>query len=160
MLMLAKSKILKGTIASALLLLTAYAQADVVRHEFRRFNFTFGTGEVLVPLNEVGANSISFSGSGSFTISYTAECSNFEPNIFSYVDIRIVVDGVNLPPTGNNSSDAFCTSDGVPGDGGWGMNAAWGRTGNLAAGVHTVQVFARTTAGGGSLGDSSLVIIK
>lgn len=162
--MLAKSKILRGSIASALLLLTAYAQADVVRHEFRRDNFTFGPAEQAIPLNESGTNTISFSGSGRFTISYTAECANNSANTLSWVDIRIVVDGVNLPPTGFNAGDAFCSSNGTEGFDGWTMNTAWGRTGSLAAGAHTVQVFVSTQSNGpggqGWLGDSSLVIMQ
>lgn len=158
---MSNSKLLKVAIASALVLLMAHAQADVIKSANRNDNFTFNGGPVSVPLNNSGDTSTTFKGNGAFTIGYTGECAVDAADDFTWLDIDILVDGVEITPT-NSDYDAFCTSNGTAGSDGWIMAAVNGRTGSLANITHTVQVIARTSDGssGGHLGDSSLTIWK
>ncbi len=154
-----KSGIFKATLSAAVVLIGAQAYANTQAFFARTGNFTF-TVPVAVPLTNGGATQVTFTGSGRRTITYTAECSNNAANTTSYVTIAIVVDGIQLAPTGNNTADAFCTSDGTSGYGGYVMTAAQGRTGNLADGTHTVQILASLAGGAGWLGDSALDIAR
>jgi hypothetical protein len=133
---------------------TAPLFAKVVADATYPPDFTFSAGTVLVPLTTGGATSISFSGKGKHAIHYSAECYAE----LAWVSIEILVDGVALSPTAG-PTDVFCSD--------FSASAAIFKvtahytvaTGALAAGVHTVRVRV-DSPGGGSLGDSSLVVMK
>jgi hypothetical protein len=89
---------------------------------------------------------------------YTAECA--VSGTTAWLDIDIKVDGVELPPTGANDNDAFCSADTTAEFDHWSMHTAMAHTGRLGTGVHRVEIFARPSDGTaqGWLGDSSLLI--
>jgi hypothetical protein len=153
-----KVGMLKTAFATAVVLIGAQAYADAVKHVARPSNFIF-TGPVDVPLDLAGNKFTTFSGGGRFTIFYSAECAAGGTSA-DYVDINIIVDGVQLAPTGDNTQDAFCTANHTePVDDGWVTATTSGRTVSLPAGTHKVVIQARTVKQGW-LGDSSLLIIK
>ena len=145
-----KTGALKAVITSVVALMSVQAQADIIKNAVR-----LGAAEVLtpayyVPLTTSGAQFVSFSGSGKFTIWYTAECA-----ASGYVDVDIRVDGILIGPTGANINDSFCdfNTRGA-------MHTVTGRTNSLVAGTHTVSILARKTDGVAYLSDSSLLIGK
>ena len=138
--------IIVGTVA----LMSGRAQADVIKHAVRLGAFGVVTTGSYVPLTTSGSTGVIFSGSGKFTIWYTAECA-----ASSYVDVEILIDGIEVAPTGINYDDSFCDFE-TRGA----MHTVTGRTGNLDAGTHTVSVFARKTDGVAYLSDSSMLIGK
>lgn len=151
-----KTGVLTATLASAVVLIAAQAYANTVALFTRTIAFTFST-PTRVPLNNAGAGQVTYSGSGRRTITYIAECS--KDGVAGWVSIAIVVDGVQLAPTGNSTDDAFCSSNGTAAFDGWVMAAAQGRTANLPSGPHIVQIVASTVGGGtGRLDDSALKI--
>ena len=154
-----KTAILKATLSAAVVLIGAQVYANTQAFFARTGNFTFAAS-TFVPLNDAGDTLVTFTGSGRRTITYTAECSNNSANTSSFVNIAILVDGVQLAPTGSNVADAFCTANGTPAHDGWVMAAAQGRTANLAAGTHSVRILASVSAGGGWLGDSALNVAR
>jgi hypothetical protein len=155
-----KTGLLKTALASALVLAGAHANADVVKHVARPSNFIF-SGPVDVPLDLAGNRLTTFSGSGRFTIFYSAECAASGAPEEDYVDINIIVDGVQLAPSGDNHQDAFCTANHTEVvDDGWVTATTSGRTVSLPGGTHKVVIQARTFGKQGWLGDSSLLIIK
>jgi hypothetical protein len=157
-----KRGLLKTALASTMVLIGAQAYADVVKHVARQGNYVFKEGVVNVPLDLAGNTQISFSGSGRFTIVYSAECAASGFSDVDFLNIDIFVDGVPLAPTGNNFADAFCTGNHTETvSDGWVTATTSGRTASLPAGGHTVVIQARTTRfKDGWLGDSSLLIIK
>jgi hypothetical protein len=158
-----KTGLLKTALASALVLLGAKAYADVVKQVARPNNFLFdGIVATNVPLDLAGNTRINFSGSGRFTIVYSAECAAGGLPGGDFVEIDIIVDGVELAPTGSNNADAFCTGNHTETrDDGWVTATTSGRTASLPAGTHSVEIEVRTSGGKrGWLGDSSLLIIK
>jgi hypothetical protein len=142
-----KTGVLTAVVASVVGIISVQAQAHVIKNAVRlgAFEVTLGS---YVPLTSSGAPNVSFSGSGKFTISYTAECA-----ASGYVDVDILVDGVPIGPTGGNDNDSFCdfNTRGA-------MHTVTGRTNSLADGTHTVQVIAHKTDGLAFLSDSSLLI--
>jgi hypothetical protein len=148
--MKSKTGVLKAVIAGVVGLMSVQAQADIIRNAVR-----LGASEVLtpayyVPLTSSGAQFVTFSGSGKFTIWYTAECA-----ASGYVDVDIRVDGVLVSPTGDNTNDSFCDFE-TRGA----MHTVTARTKSLVAGTHTVSILARKTDGLAFLSDSSLLIGK
>ena len=124
-------------------------------------NFTFTAAGTLVPLTAANATSVAFNGSGVHAISYSAECETTG----AWLSIEILVDGVALVPTGG-TSDAFCSDHKtLESLDGWTTASITVATGNIAGGVHTVQVRGTAVANGGAsdtgwLGDSTLIIWK
>jgi len=156
--------LLKTAVAATLIVLSSQADARVFNAQTRPGNFTFAGGPVFVPLNTAGSTVASFGIPGTarqrVIISYTAECAVDAAGNATWVDIDILVDGVQVaPPTNAGGNDAFCTSNGTAGFDGWVM-AAVNTVLTLRPGPHSVQVRARTSdnVSGGWLSDSSLVI--
>lgn len=158
--MTTKSRLLTTIVAGAVVMLSAQVYAHTIAQFARPGNFLF-SATVNVPLNAAGATSVTYTGSGRRTIIYSAECAHSAAGTNSWVHIAIVVDGVELSPTGNNTADSFCTSNGTSGLDGWVTATNSGRTASLGAGTHTVVIRASLAgAGTGSLGDSSLLITR
>lgn len=145
-----KFGVLKAVVAGMAGLLTMQAQADVIKNAVRVGGHEVTASASLVPLTTGGATAVTFSGSGRFTIFYTAECA-----ASAYVGIDIYVDGVPLAPTGNNNQDSFCDPD-TRGA----MHTATARTNSLLSGTHTVFIQAGRSEGQAFLSDSSLLIVK
>jgi hypothetical protein len=146
-----KSGVLRAVIAGVVGLMSVHAQADVVKNAVRLGAFELGAADDNVPLTTSGAPVVTFSGSGKFTIWYTAECA-----ASGYVDVDILVDGIPLSPTGANNNDSFCDFE-TRGA----MHTVTGRTNSLVAGTHAVTIYARKAgAGVAYLSDSSLLIGK
>jgi hypothetical protein len=143
--------VLKAVLVGVVALASAQAQADVIKHFVRLGAFGLNTSNVFIPLTTSGADIVTFSGSGKFTIWYTAECAAVD----GYVDVAIRVDGASIGPTGDNLNDSFCDfqTRGA-------MHMVTGRTNSLVAGTHTVEILARKTGGVAFLSDSSLLIGK
>jgi hypothetical protein len=154
--------ILKIAFATAVVLIGAQAYADAVKHVANPSTFVFNGELKDVPLDLAGNRFTTFSGSGRFTIFYSAECAVAGLPEKHYLEIDIVVDGVELPPTGNNDADAFCTANHTDTVDDGGVTATTsGRTASLPDGTHTVVIKAQTFGGApGTLGKSSLLIIK
>jgi hypothetical protein len=144
-----KTGVLRAAIACVVGLMSVQAQADIIKNTVRVGAFEVGT-TVTVPLTQSGEQIVAFSGSGKFTIWYTAECAAAG----GYVDVEILVDGIPVAPTGANTNDSFCdfNTRGA-------MHTVTGRTNSLAANTHFVQIRARTD-GVAFLSDSSLLIGK
>src|SRR5215471_11742816 len=99
-----RARLLQVGMTAALLMVGVSAHAQTISFNSRSNNFIFpGTG-VLVPLNDAGATSVVFSGSGAFTVLYTAECA-VDGTTGAWLDLSIRVDGVELAPTGGNHAD-------------------------------------------------------
>jgi hypothetical protein len=146
-----KTRVLSAAIAGVMGLMGAHAQADIVKNAVRLGAFQVTAVDDNVPLTQTGEPVVTFTGSGKFTIWYTAECA-----AGGYVDVDILVDGIPLSPSGANNQDSFCDFE-TRGA----MHTVTGRTNTLAAGTHTVQIRANTSAGTvGFLSDSSLLIGK
>ena len=147
-----KSKLgkLQAVAAGVLCLMAMQAQADVIKNAVRLGGFALFIGDSTVPLTTSGVTSVAFSGSGKFTIWYTAECA-----ASGYVDVDIVVDFEQLGPTGANDNDSFCdfNTRGA-------THTVTGRTASLTAGTHYVHIVARKIDGVAYLSDSSLLIGK
>lgn len=149
--MITKRRIVRATLTAAAVLIGAQAYANTVAFFARPGNFPVA-GPVYVELNANGATSVTFTGSGRRTIVYTAECFTSA----SWLTIAIIVDNVQLAPTGNNTADSFCSSHS-----GFVMAAAMGRTADLPDGTHTVRILASLQGtGSSSLGDSALAIMR
>ena len=140
-------------------------------------NYTFAQGtNSLVPLtaapDPVLLESAPFTTTGKVVVTYTAECAVLAAagNVTTWLNIdmqlRNVVTGalINLPPSSPNTSDAFCTANGVAGSNGWVMASITGVATGVPLADYAVQVRANVQAGttgdSGWLGDSSLVIRK
>src|SRR5688572_29776389 len=146
-----KTRILRAAIAGVVGLMSIQAQADIVKNFVRVGAFQIDAEDNHVPLTQTGAPVVTFTGSGKFTIWYTAECA-----AGGYMDVDILVDGIPLSPTGANNQDSFCDFE-TRGA----MHTVTGRTNSLATGTHTVQIVANTSVGTvGFLSDSSLLIGK
>ena len=145
-----KFGVLKAVVAGAAGLLALQAQADVIKNAVRIGSHQVTASASLLPLTTGGATAVTFTGSGKFTIFYTAECASS-----AYVGIDIYVDGVALAPTGNNVQDSFCDPD-TRGA----MHTATARTNALVSGTHTVFIQAGRSDGQAYLSDSSLLIVK
>jgi hypothetical protein len=145
-----KFGVLKAVVVGVAGLVALQAQADVIKNAARVGGYELGISDSLVPLTPTGATGVTFTGSGKFTIFYTAECA-----ASGYVDVDIYVDGVPLAPTAPNNEDSFCDFE-TRGA----MHTATGRTGTLATGTHTVQIQAHKSEGVAFLSDSSLLIAK
>jgi hypothetical protein len=148
-------RILCGLALAALVTVPVYA--TLVAQRVRTIAVT-GSGTFAMPLNDAGALTAAFSGSGRFLISYSAECSS---STTGWVSIQIKVDGVAVLPTGG-TDDAFCTD--YDNDGsldGWVTAHYRVFTPSLGSGVHTAAVDV-TTVGAGSarLDDAVLTIEK
>jgi hypothetical protein len=145
-----KIRVLKVVLAGVVALMSAQAQADIIKNYVRLGAFQVNAFTNSVPLTTSGFLGVSFNGSGRFTIWYTAECA-----ASGYVDIDIYVDGIPVGPTGDNTNDSFCdfNTRGA-------MHTVTGRTGNLVAGSHLVDVYAHVSDGVAFLSDSSLLIGK
>jgi hypothetical protein len=144
-----KFGVLKALVVGIAGLAAVQAQADVIKNAVRIGGYQLTASDSLIPLTTVGANTISFSGSGKFTIFYTAECAAVD-----YADLDIYVDGVPLAPTGANDMDSFCDfqTRGA-------MHTVTARTGTLATGTHVVYIKGKSVEGA-YLSDSSLLIAK
>jgi hypothetical protein len=70
---------------------------------------------------------------------YTGECSVKSPDNFSWLNIDLVVDGVQVSPT-QTTDNAFCTSRGVNDINGWVSASATGVVVVPEPGLHTAQV--------------------
>ena len=145
-----KFGVLKSLVVGVAGLAAMQAQADVIKNAVRLGGYQLTASDTLIPLTTAGANTFSFSGSGRFTIFYTAECA-----ASGYADIDIYVDGIPLAPTGGNDQDSFCDFD-TRGA----MHTATARTGTLATGTHVVHIMGKANDGGAFLSDSSLLIAK
>src|SRR5262245_529159 len=145
-----KFGVLKTVVVGVAGLLAVQAQADVVKNAVRLGAHQVTASASQVPLTQAGATSVTFTGSGKFTIFYTAECA-----ASAYVGIDIYVDGVPLGPTGGNNQDSFCDPD-TRGA----MHTATARTNTLAIGTHSVYIVAGRSDGDAYLSDSSLLIAK
>ena len=144
-----KVRVLKTVLAGIMVLMSVQAQADIIKH-FVRLGAS-GVNSSPVPLTTSGADLVTFNGSGKFTIWYTAECAASD-----YVEVNIVVDDIAIDPTGLSFNDSFCdfNTRGA-------MHTVTGLTKSLAAGTHTVAIFALMgSAGVAFLSDSSLLIGK
>jgi hypothetical protein len=144
-----KTGVLKAAIAGVVGLISVQAQADIIKNAVRLGAFKVDAS--CVPLTTSGAQSVTFSGSGKFTIWYTAECAASD-----YVDVDVLVDDLPVSPTGLNLNDSFCdfNTRGA-------MHTVTGRTNSLVAGTHAVTIYARKAgAGVAYLSDSSLLIGK
>lgn len=146
-----KTRVLRAAIAGVVGLMSIQAQADIVKNFVRVGAFGIDAQYKHVPLTQTGAPVVTFTGSGKFTIWYTAECASG-----GYMDVDILVDGIPLSPSGANDQDSFCDFE-TRGA----MHTVTGRTHSLATGTHTVQIVAATSVGTiGFLSDSSLLIGK
>lgn len=145
-----KFGVLKALVVGTAGLAAMQAQADVIKNVVRVGAHQVTASASLVPLTTTGATAVTFSGSGKFTIFYTAECASS-----AYVGIDIYVDGVPLGPTGGNNQDSFCDPD-TRGA----MHTATARSGTLVSGTHTVFIQAGRSEGEAYLSDSSLLIVK
>jgi hypothetical protein len=159
--MITRIGMLKATLSAAVVLLGAQVYAHTQAFFSRTGNFTF-SGSTPVPLNQVGATEVTFTGSGRRTLTYTAECA--KTGTSGWVTIAIVVDGEQLAPTGGNTGDAFCSANTTSAADEWVMAATQARTKNFTDdGPHTVQVLAAVAggifpSGTGHLGDSTLQV--
>jgi hypothetical protein len=143
--------ILKAILFGAVTLVSAQAQADIIKHAVRLGAFELSPYyEDQVPLTTSGVGYITFYGSGRFTVWYTAECA-----ALVYVDIDIYVDGKEIAPIGANDQDSFCDFNTHSA-----MHTITGRTDVLADGSHNIVIFSRQTGGVAYLSDSSLLIGK
>jgi hypothetical protein len=144
-----KTRVLRAAIASVAGLMSVQAQADIIKNFVRlgAYEITF---DAPVPLTQSGARVVTFTGSGKFTIWYTAECS-----ASGYVGVDIYVDDIPVGPTGSNNNDSFCdfNTRGA-------MHTVTARTNTLAAGTHVVHITAGKSDGLAFLSDSSLLIGK
>lgn len=128
----------------ALMLVAVQSHAAVLTAATRgKANTFFDAKPHLVPLNDAGAKSITFTTTApnqNVVISYSAECAVGGKDNITYVDLDILVDGVAAPPS--NSDNAFCTDNGNP----TGIRANWTSVITVVvaqvpnAGTHTVQV--------------------
>ena len=148
--MKSRTAVLKAVLAGVVALMSVQAQADVIKHAVRLGEYELNLNDTFVPLTTSGARFVSFSGSGKFTIWYTAECA-----ATGYVDVDILVDGNPIGPTGGNEQDSFCDFE-TRGA----MHTVTGRTSSLIAGTHSIGIVARKTDGVAYLSDSSLLIGK
>ena len=144
--------IVKAVIVVIMALMGAQAQADIIKHVVRLGAFQLSSSNSHLPLTASGASVVTFTGSGKFTIWYSAEC----VLAGRYVNVDIHVDGIPLGPTGANGQDSYCD-----GNTGGAMHTVTGRTHSLTAGTHSVEIIAHTDFGAVAfLSDSSLLIGK
>lgn len=133
--------------------------------------FLHGTNN-LVPLDAAGATELAFSGSGRFTITYSAECAVSAAagnhSTWLNIDIELIPDAAApvvqvLDPTAG-IADAFCTSNGTAGSDGWTRASITVPTPSLPATSHRVRIRASIANGAsgtsGLLGDAALVVEK
>ena len=145
-----KIGVLKAVLVGVVALASAPAQADIIKHFVRLGAFGVDYNSYAF-LTTSGADTVTFTGSGKFTIWYTAECA-----ATGYVDVDIIVAGIAVIPTGNNGNDTFCDPE-TRGA----MHTVTGRTHSLPAGTHSVRIHARKSVGSFAfLSDSSLLIGK
>ena len=90
--------ILKIAFATAVVLIGAQAYADAVKHVAKPSTFIFNGELKDVPLDLALNRFTTFSGSGRFTIFYSAECAVAGLPEKHYLEIDIVVDGVSSHP--------------------------------------------------------------
>ncbi len=145
-----------------------------VFHTRAQNNYTFAQGTSnLVPLTSTLAlQSDSFTASGRFVVTYTAECgvvAGTSTGTWLDVDIELVnvATGVitPLPPT-NGTADALCTSNGTTAYQ-WRMSSVTGIAGEITpipSAAYYIQIRAKIQNGvagnSGWLGDTSLVVRK
>ena len=144
-----RTAVLKAVIAGAVLLTSVQVQADILEQAVRLGAYEVEAG--YIPLTNSGALASTFSGSGRFSIWYTAECTASE-----YVNVDLYVDSTIIRPTGGNIADSFCdfNTRGA-------MHTVTGRTESLPAGTHTVRLWvSKSGSGHVYLSDSSLLIGK
>jgi hypothetical protein len=91
----------------------------------------------------------------------TAECAVGAPDTNTWLQLDILVDGVEAPPT-NGTGNAFCTSDGTAITDHW-ITAVSDASVDVAAGSHTIQLRGALTLDGPDdywwIGDLSLIVI-
>ena len=148
--MKANFRIGQAVIASVAALASVPAQADIIKHAVRLGAYPVNLSRSSIALTNAGAAFLTFSGSGVFTIWYTAECVST-----GFVAVEIVVDGLGLEPAAGNVDAKFCDAS-TRGA----MQTVTGRTVNLASGTHKVEVRAVLWEGAAYLSDSSLLIGK
>jgi len=150
--------------------------SHAVFHTRAQHNYTFSSTSpsVLVPLTSTLAlQSDSFTASGRFVVTYTAECgviAGTSTGTWLDIDIELVNVATGaitaLPPT-NGTADALCTSNGTSAYQ-WRMSSVTGIAGEITpipSAAYYVQIRAKlqsAPAGGatGWLGDTSLIIRK
>jgi hypothetical protein len=161
----ARVSILAGVIAMAL---AVPAYATIKAHLARSGNYTFAVGtNNPVPLAAGNVLSLSFSGSGKWVITYSAECAVAAAagNSTTWMSLEIRVDGVAVAPTDTaGNQDAFCSSNGTAGADGWTNTSITVVTPALALGPHVVEIRAAIINGAagssGWLGDSTILISR
>lgn len=143
-----KLALFKAVLAGSAMFIGALAQADVAQFKgFQGWHYVT-TSESSVVLDNVGNTVATFTGSGKFTIQYTASCVVWANN-WAHMDIDVYVDGFELAAI-YPDSDAFCSkADNYEYYAG---NALQVRTYNLGTGTHTVQIKARINGSSGSYG--------
>jgi len=159
-----KSLVVAATAAACIAAASVPAMAEVVLYASKSSNFSFTTATAMVPLKGNGRTSLSFVFSenpkGMRVITFSAECAVDAPagSFTGWVDIDILVNGIAVPPT-DQTSDAFCSSNGTVGFDGWATQSI-SVARKLNAGPHTIEVRARLNGGatGGWISDTALVV--
>jgi hypothetical protein len=148
---------------AALLTVSTTAFAAVRGFHARASNFSSGVvAGVDVPLNAAGATIVTFNlpGAGKKVLTFSGECAVDAPagNNFAWLDIDIIVNGVIVPVT-NQTSDAFCSADGVAGISGY-VRPSITVLVNGLQGNNTVRIRAKGQAGATQiwLSDTALMI--
>jgi hypothetical protein len=144
-----RTALLRTVLAGVMAFAGTQAQADIIRHFVRQGAWDLQLVEDYVALTNAGHWYVTFSGSGRFTIWYTAECA-----ASGYADVAIWVDGIRLAPI-DGDDDSFCDFETRGG-----MHTVTARTASLADGTHLVWVGGRKSGGFAVLSDSSLLIGK
>ncbi|MBP7915047.1 MAG: hypothetical protein KAZ63_06830 [Vitreoscilla sp.] len=156
-------KMIHALIPALLLSVSAGAvSAKVLASATRSANFTYNVSPTPVPLDNVGATSLTFNSgkAGTHVLTYSAECSadNGAATNAGWVEIDVEVNGVVVAPT-VGSADSFCSPDNVAGTSGW-VRPSITVPVTLVKGANTVRILGKLFSPviTGWLGDTSLVI--
>jgi hypothetical protein len=148
-------------IGAILAAVTSNAQAAMRLNATRPGNFLSSSSFVALPLNNVGATTLTFNlaSNRKLLLTFSAECSVGSTIDFSTVDLDVVVNNAVVAPTAS-TGDTFCSANDTPtASDGWTRASITVQIQGIA-GNNTVKIFGRLNSGGDLMyfGDSALVV--
>jgi hypothetical protein len=134
-----------------LTLMVSHVWAHVIGTSTNSNTFNVGVGAascvpppatILIPLNNAGRTFVPFvttQDNQRVVITFSAECSVKAPNFTTWLNIDILVDGVEVQPT-QTTDNALCTSHNTNAHDGWVGASTTGVYVVPEPGLHTVQI--------------------